>query len=119
MMNTPATPHSPFVIYVDVDDTIVRTVGRKRIPLPEVIKHIKQLKESGAILYCWSTGGADYARSAAHEFGIEDCFVTFLPKPHVYIDDQELKDWRRCLWVSPSNCHGSTIEAYISKVLGA
>ncbi len=49
------------VIYVDVDETFVRSVGTKRIPMTSVIKHILQLKEQGAVLYCWSSGGADYA----------------------------------------------------------
>lgn len=108
----------PFIVYVDVDDTLVRSFGTKRIPLPEVITHVRQLKDAGAVLYCWSTAGADYARSSAKEFGIEDCFEAFLPKPHVYIDDQELQDWRRCLWISPSNCRGVTLEEYTKKVLG-
>jgi phosphoglycolate phosphatase-like HAD superfamily hydrolase len=116
-MNSSST-QPPFVVYVDVDDTMVRSVGTKRIPLPEVIEHVRQLKDAGATLYCWSTGGAEYARSTAREFRIEHCFEGFLPKPHVYIDDQELKDWRRCLWVNPSNCRGTSLKEYVSKVLG-
>ncbi len=52
----------PFIIYVDVDDTFVRSHGTKRIPIPIVIEHIKSLKAQGANLYCWSSGGSEYAK---------------------------------------------------------
>src|SRR5205814_1736759 len=64
----------PIYVYVDVDDTIVRTASSKRIPMPAAIQHVRMLKEQGAILYCWSSGGADYARRSAEEFGIADWF---------------------------------------------
>lgn len=50
------------VVYVDVDETLVRNYGRSRIPIPSVIAHVRQLFENGAELYCWSSGGAAYAR---------------------------------------------------------
>ena len=46
----------PLVIYVDVDDTFVRSYGTKRIPIPAVIKHIRSLWQQGAELYCCSSG---------------------------------------------------------------
>lgn len=111
LSSTPTSPVSDglalersLVVYVDVDDTMVRTVGTKRIPMPQVIDRVKELKADGAVLYCWSTGGYEYARLSAEEFGIQDCFEGFLTKPHVYIDDQEVRDWRRCFWILPSNC---------------
>ena len=52
-------------IYVDVDDTLVRSAGSKRIPVPAVIQHVAELHRDGALLYCWSSGGADYARQSA------------------------------------------------------
>ena len=61
---------SPIHVYVDVDDTLVRSVGTKRIAIPSVIQHVRDLHASGAILYCWSAGGADYARASAEEFGL-------------------------------------------------
>ena len=94
---------SPPIIYIDVDDTFVRSVGTKRIPMPNVIRHIRELKKQGALLYCWSSGGADYARDSAREFGVEDCFESFLPKPHFLIDDQEPQEWRGFKIVHPSN----------------
>ena len=94
----------PPIIYVDVDDTFVRSVGTTRIPMPATIRQIRQWHEQGATLYCWSSGGAEYARSSAREFGVEDCFVAFLPKPQLLIDDQNIGDWRDLKWVHPANC---------------
>ena len=93
---------APLVIYVDVDDTFIRTYGTKRIVMPAVIAHIRQLHQDGATLYCWSSGGAAYAEASAEEFGIADCFVAFLPKPQVCLDDQPLNQWRTCLQVHPT-----------------
>lgn len=64
-------------IYVDVDDTLVRTAGSKRIPIPVVIQHIRELHRDGALLYCWSSGGPDYARKSAEELDISQCFTAF------------------------------------------
>lgn len=82
------------VVFVDVDETLVRSAGSKRIPIPSVIKHVRALKQTGAILYLWSSGGAEYARNSAAELGLSECFVGFLPKPHVIIDDQPVHEWR-------------------------
>jgi phosphoglycolate phosphatase-like HAD superfamily hydrolase len=84
------------VVFVDVDDTLVRSVGNKRIPIPAVIKAVKRLHEEGAELFLWSSGGADYCRKAAAERGVAECFTGFVPKPTVYIDDQALLEWRDC-----------------------
>ena len=92
------------VIYVDVDETFVRSYGTKRIPISSVIRHVRTLYEQGAQLYCWSSGGADYARESAEEFGIADCFTAFLPKPDVLLDDQNVADWRRLRQVHPNEC---------------
>ncbi len=50
------------IIYVDVDDTLVRSTGKTRIPMTSVIEHVRQLTTDGATLYLWSAGGADYCR---------------------------------------------------------
>jgi phosphoglycolate phosphatase-like HAD superfamily hydrolase len=104
------------VIYVDVDDTLVRTAGSKRIPMPAVVRHVRDLKEQGAELYCWSSGGADYARESADELGIVDCFIAFLPKPQVVLDDQEFAAWRRFLTVHPATCAGRSLEDYRNEI---
>lgn len=84
------------VVYVDVDDTLVRWAGTKRIPIPRVIERVRALHAEGALLYLWSTGGAAYAQSVAVDLKIGECFVGFLPKPTLIIDDQAVQDWRDC-----------------------
>jgi len=37
------------------------------------------------------------------ELGIRDCFVAFLPKPDVYLDNQSVDEWRYCRHVLPGN----------------
>ena len=96
----------PLVVFVDVDDTLVRHLGGKQIPVPGVIRHVRDLHESGATLYCWSTGGAEYARAMAGLVGLEACFTAFLPKPNVLLDDQAVRDWRQCVEVTPSETSG-------------
>ena len=91
------------VVFVDVDDTLVRSAGSKRIPIDAVVERVRALKQAGATLYCWSTGGAEYARASASEVGLEDCFVLFLPKPTIMIDDQPPAEWRLCRCVHPFN----------------
>lgn len=102
----------PLVVYVDVDDTLVRSVGSKRIAIPAAVQHVRELKEAGAVLYCWSTGGGEYARASAEEFGIAECFEAFLPKPDVMLDDQPTHEWRRLLTIHPAECRGLTMEEY-------
>jgi hypothetical protein len=91
------------IVFIDVDDTLVRSVGTKRIPMPSVIKRVRELHLQGDALYLWSSGGADYARASAVELEIVDCFLAFLPKPDVYLDDQAVEDWRYCRHVLPNN----------------
>jgi hypothetical protein len=100
------------IVYVDVDDTLVRSTGTTRIPMTSVIEHVRQLKADGDTLYLWSAGGADYCHTTAIELGIEDCFVAFLPKPRIMIDDQEVKDWVFYTTFHPATCNGKHLEDY-------
>ena len=110
-------PTPPLIIYVDVDDTFVRSYGAKRISIPAVLQHIKYLHRQGGVeMYCWSSGGADYARASAVEFGVADCFAAFLPKPHVMIDDQDVSEWRRLLQVHPAGDVAATAEDYRARL---
>jgi hypothetical protein len=103
----------PLVVYVDVDDTLVRSAGTKRMSIPSVVAHVKQLAAQGGVeLYCWSTAGAEYARATARELGIEKCFVAFLPKPNVLVDDQEIGVWRRFVVVHPLAIAEQGVEEY-------
>ena len=106
----------PLVIYVDIDDTLVRSVGTKRIPVPAVVRHVRDLKQQCAELYAWSSGGAEYARQSAEELGIVDCFAAFLPKPQVLLDDQNVADWRDLLQVHPAGCEGRSVEDYRARL---
>ena len=97
----------PKIVFVDVDDTLVRSVGTTRIPMPAVIARIRRLKEEGAELYLWSSGGSDYCKASAVEFGIDDCFTAFLPKPTSYIDDQPMHEWRACRHFYPAQAENA------------
>jgi len=108
----------PIHIFVDVDDTFVRSFGTKRIPIPATIEHLKTLKKQGANLYCWSSGGADYAQKSAAEFSIADIFTAFLPKPQVMIDDQNINDWKRLIQVHPFSGTQQTLEDYHKELKG-
>jgi cation transport ATPase len=94
---------TPRIVFVDVDDTLVRSIGAKRIPMPGVVAAVRELHKEGAHLYLWSFGGANYARATALELGLQECFIAFLPKPHTYIDDQAVHEWRFCKHVLPLN----------------
>jgi len=103
-------------IFVDVDDTFVRSFGAKRIPMPAVIAHIKDIYAAGATLYCWSSGGARYAQESAEEFGIAACFTAFLPKPDILLDDRTLAEWRRLEAVHPNECVSMSLDDYRAKL---
>jgi cation transport ATPase len=90
------------IVYVDVDDTLVRTVGTKRLPMPSVIQRVRDLHSTGTTLYLWSSGGAQYARATAEELGIAQCFADFLPKPTHILDDQHVSEWRDLIHVHPN-----------------
>jgi len=85
-----------------MDDTLVRSAGTKRIPMPAVIRHVRELHAQGATLYLWSSGGTEYAQRTAEELGLVDCFAGFLPKPHLIIDDQQVHEWRDCKQLHPA-----------------
>lgn len=106
------------VVYVDVDDTLVRSAGSKRIPIPHVIQHVRDLAEGGATIYLWSRAGAEYARASAVELGVADCFRAFLPKPNVMLDDESFASWRGIAEIHPSSCHGLSIDDYRRRVSG-
>ena len=91
----------PVIAYIDVDDTLVRSTGTKRIPIPSAIERVRTLHREGATLYLWSTGGAAYAQATAKELGIEALFAGFLPKPTLIIDDQEVHEWRGLIHERP------------------
>lgn len=100
------------VVYVDVDDTLVRSFGSKRIPIAGMVEHVRRLHRSGVLLYCWSLGGAQYAEDLARELGIVECFVGYLPKPNVVVDDMSAGQWPRFLWVHPNQAMSMSVDDY-------
>jgi len=111
------TDPKPPIVYVDVDDTLFRSVGNKRIPMPRVVDRVRSLSQEGAILYLWSSGGADYARRSAQELGIAELFAGFLPKPTIIIDDHHrrpTRDRMAVLRTYPSNVLLMTFDGLIS-----
>jgi len=103
------------VIYVDIDDTLIRSFGSKRIPMTEMVALIPKLKERGATLFCWSSGGSAYAQCSAEELGIADCFTAFLPKPQLLIDDVATSKWR-LMELHPNECRSLTAEEVLSRL---
>ena len=77
-----------------------------------MVDHVRALAADGAVLYCWSSGGGEYARAVAEVLGLAGCFVAFLPKPLVMIDDQATNEWRRLLQIHPAQCSNWTAEQY-------
>ena len=100
-------------IFVDVDDTLVRSVGSKRIPIPEVVASIRRYHGDGATIYLWSSGGSDYCKEVAIELGIAECCSAYLAKPDLYIDDQAVSEWRYCRHVHPAQL--GTLPAALSR----
>ena len=101
MTNTTAQKES--VIFVDVDDTLIRSFGSKQIPIPNTIRYVREMFNAGNLLYCWSRGGAQYSRDVATKLGIADCFVCFLPKPNVVVDDRLEQLLEHCEFIHPNN----------------
>jgi phosphoglycolate phosphatase-like HAD superfamily hydrolase len=99
-------------IYVDVDDTLVRHASIKAVPIPHVIAQVRRLHARGFSLYCWSTGGAEYAQRIVTEIGLADCFTAFLPKPTILIDDHEMSAWLLKTF-HPMSIDDASVDAYL------
>ena len=99
-------------VYVDVDDTLVRHAGAKTMPIPQVVEQVRRLHARGYPLYCWSTGGAEYARRIATDLDLAQCFTGFLPKPAVLIDDQDISAWL-LKTVHPLAVEDAVVDAYL------
>ena len=94
-------------VFVDVDDTLVRSFGSKQIVMPGTVESVRRLAAaSNVILYCWSSGGGEYARSVCERLGIAGLFAGFLPKPDLMVDDQMPGDWKGLAVLHPSEFDG-------------
>jgi hypothetical protein len=92
----------PLCIYVDVDNTLVHSASGKTIPNSNLVARVRQWKAEGALLYCWSSHGAAHAQQTAEYLKIRDCFLGFLTKPHVLVDDQSIRCWPYFLELFPA-----------------
>ena len=100
-------PPRSLVVYVDVDDTVVRSSGSTQIAMSATVERVRALAaEDGVVLYCWSSGGSEYARGVAARLGIEALFAAFLSKPNVMLDDIAPGAWRGPLVVHPNEAAG-------------
>ena len=99
-------------IYVDVDDTLVRHASTRAEPITHVIEQVRRLHARGFSLYCWSTGGAEYARRIATDLGLSECFSAFLPKPTILIDDQEMSAWLLKTF-HPAELDDAAVDSYL------
>jgi len=88
--------------FVDIDGTLERKLLGFELPVKASVEGIRELKRRGAIVFLWSVGGADHARTAARNAGIEALCDGFLPKPHVYVDDKSVSRWEDCERWKPS-----------------
>ncbi|MGC4120771.1 MAG: HAD family hydrolase [Myxococcales bacterium] len=96
-------------VFVDLDDTLVRSAGTKRIPMTSMLELVRSLHERGAVLFLWSRGGSGYARTVAEELKVADCFQAFLPKPQILLDDAEVGQWGMTK-LHPSQCQGMSAD---------
>lgn len=64
---------------------------------------------------CWSSGGTGYARAAAEEVGLGDCFEAFLPKPHLLLDDVSVGNWR-LVELHPAECSSLTADEVLERL---
>ena len=58
------------IVYVDVDETLISNAGSEQQPIPDVVAHLRRIHADGVKLYCWSAGGAEYARKCAALAGV-------------------------------------------------
>jgi hypothetical protein len=111
-------PHA-LCIFVDVDGTLIRFQGGTSRPDGDLVLRARQWKSEGALLYCWSSRGADYAQKIARQLQIEDCFSAFLCKPHVLVDDQSLNDWPCLVHLYPAQVGNHSLDSLRNMVDGA
>jgi hypothetical protein len=80
------------------------------------IQHVRNLKNQGAVLFCWSSGGAVNAKQSAQEFSITDGFEAFLSEPNIMLDDQQIGSWKQYICIHPSSCGDKTLEDYRASI---
>lgn len=67
-------PKMNLVAFVDIDDTLIRSFGSKRIPMVDMVAHVRALKEAGATLFAWSSGGGSVRPGLRSRTGVRGLF---------------------------------------------
>lgn len=91
------------IYYIDIDDTLIRTVGSKAIPMVRTIEFINSINQSNDSIYLWSRGGAEYCRQIAEKLNITSNIKGYLPKPDVLIDDCDISQWNFMTVIHPNS----------------
>ena len=104
------------IIYVDVDDTLVRTDGSKRIPVPAVIDHVRKLADKDDELYLWSEVAL---RTPVLRRTNSEAQVASERSFRSQMSSKVLNEWRRLLGMHPSNCQRTTLTEYKTRLSGA
>ena len=98
------------VVFIDVDDP--KLGGTDASDTDALARHVRELHDRGLVLYCWSSSGADDCRDLAKQLGIVDCFVGFLPKPDVMIDEKHPSEWGNLRWLHRGEAPSVTTQGY-------
>ena len=88
-------------VFVDVDDTLIRSVGSKIIPNTRVIEKVRMLHQKGMTIIVWSTAGSEYAKRISENIGISEIISFYFTKPQYIIDDQEIDKWLNTKVIHP------------------
>lgn len=98
------------VFYVDIDDTLIRSFGSKRIPISRMVEHVRYLAAQGCKIYLWSRAGDEYVRQTAIELELLDIVTACLSKPNIVIDDENL--FEKISYFHPNEAASKTISDY-------
>lgn len=63
---------------------------RKNLPM---IRILKEEHARGAYVVVWSRGGFEWASNVIEALELQDYVDLIISKPHIYLDDVEIKDW--------------------------
>ena len=91
--------------YVDIDNTICRTIGNDyehSIPIRDAIDEINKLYDQGNLITCWTSRGTksgknwqDFTKKQLYTWGLKYHHIKFEPKADVIFDDKAIlmEDW--------------------------
>lgn len=94
-------------VCIDVDLTLIDEEGEL---LPGAIEALTKLRDVPCELTLWSAAGAEYAKSVAARYKLEEFFEGFAGKPDLAIDDDPQSLVLRKLIVRKPEDHWSEIQ---------